>query len=100
MTDDENVSDIFDNLKTPTDVAIYIKKALDYGDVALAAAAIGDVTRFIGMAKIAEKTGIHRESLYRTFSDTGNPRLSTLTAVLKAIGLKLSVEALENTDQQ
>ncbi len=46
-----------------------------------------------GMAKIAKKAGIERESLYRALSPTGNPRLSTLVAVTKAIGLKLTVEA-------
>jgi probable addiction module antidote protein len=47
-----------------------------------------------GMAKIAKKAGIERESLYRALSPTGNPRLSTLVAVTKAIGLKLTVEAV------
>ncbi len=47
-----------------------------------------------GMAKVAKKAGIERESLYRALSPTGNPRLSTLVAVTKAIGLKLTVEAV------
>lgn len=46
-----------------------------------------------GVAKIAKAAGVERESLYRALSSRGNPRLSTLTAVLKAVGLKLSVEA-------
>jgi probable addiction module antidote protein len=46
-----------------------------------------------GVAKIAKAAGIERESLYRALSERGNPRLSTLTAVLKAVGLKLTVEA-------
>jgi probable addiction module antidote protein len=48
-----------------------------------------------GMAKIAKAAGVERESLYRALSPNGNPRLSTLTAVLKAVGLKLSVEAAQ-----
>jgi probable addiction module antidote protein len=47
-----------------------------------------------GVAKIAKAAGVERESLYRALSPKGNPRLSTLTAVLKAVGLKLSVEAV------
>jgi probable addiction module antidote protein len=46
-----------------------------------------------GIAKIAKKAGVERESLYRALSPSGNPRLSTLVAVTKAIGLKLTVEA-------
>jgi len=46
-----------------------------------------------GFAKIARAAGIERESLHRALSPKGNPRLSTLVAVAKAIGLKLTVEA-------
>jgi probable addiction module antidote protein len=46
-----------------------------------------------GIAKVAKAAGIERESLYRALSSRGNPRLSTLVAVAKAVGLKLTVEA-------
>jgi probable addiction module antidote protein len=46
-----------------------------------------------GIAKIAEAAGIERESLYRALSPRGNPRLSTLFAVTKALGLTLTVES-------
>jgi probable addiction module antidote protein len=46
-----------------------------------------------GLAKVAKAAGIERESLYRALSIRGNPRLSTLVAVTKAVGLKLTVEA-------
>ena len=45
-----------------------------------------------GVAKIAKAAGIERESLYRALSPRGNPRLSTLVAVTKAMGLTLTVE--------
>ncbi len=48
-----------------------------------------------GIAKVAKAAGIERESLYRALSARGNPRLSTLMAVTKAIGLKLTVETAE-----
>lgn len=47
-----------------------------------------------GIAKVAKAAGIERESLYRALSKRGNPRLSTLVAVTKAVGLKLTVEAV------
>ncbi len=46
-----------------------------------------------GVAKVAKAAGVERESLYRALSARGNPRLSTLVAVTKAMGLKLTVEA-------
>jgi len=45
-----------------------------------------------GIAKVAKMAGIERESLYRALSAKGNPRLSTLVAVTKAVGLRLTVE--------
>jgi probable addiction module antidote protein len=45
-----------------------------------------------GVAKIAKAAGLERESLYRALSRRGNPRLSTLFAVTKAMGLTLTVE--------
>jgi probable addiction module antidote protein len=43
------------------------------------------------MSALAERTGLSRETLYRTLSDKGNPRLDTLAAILAAFGLRLSV---------
>ena len=48
-----------------------------------------------GIAKVAKAAGVERESLYRALSTHGNPRLSTLVAVTKAMGLKLTVEAAQ-----
>jgi probable addiction module antidote protein len=46
-----------------------------------------------GMASTAAKTNLSRETLYRTLSARGNPTIKTLTAVLKATGLKFGVTA-------
>lgn len=48
-----------------------------------------------GMTKIAEEAGVAREALYRALSPKGNPTLKTITAVLKAIGMRLDVAPLE-----
>jgi probable addiction module antidote protein len=45
-----------------------------------------------GLGAVAAEAGISRESLYRALSANGNPTLKTLLAVLKAVGMKLSVE--------
>jgi DNA-binding phage protein len=44
-----------------------------------------------GLGAVAEQAGISRESLYRALSPRGNPTLKTLIAVLKTLGLRLSV---------
>lgn len=45
-----------------------------------------------GLGAVAAEAGISRESLYRALSAKGNPTLKTILAVLKAVGMKLSVE--------
>jgi probable addiction module antidote protein len=44
-----------------------------------------------GLGAVAAQAGISRESLYRSLSPKGNPTLKTLAAILKAVGLRLSV---------
>jgi probable addiction module antidote protein len=46
-----------------------------------------------GMASVAGKAELSRETLYRTLSVRGNPTIKTLTAVLKATGLKFGISA-------
>ena len=45
-----------------------------------------------GLALVATEAGISREALYRALSPKGNPTLKTLIAVLKTVGMRLSVE--------
>lgn len=45
-----------------------------------------------GLGAVAAEAGISRESLYRALSPKGNPTLNTLVAVLKVVGMRLSVE--------
>ena len=46
-----------------------------------------------GLGVVAAEAGISREALYRALSPRGNPTLKTLLAVLKTVGLRLSVES-------
>lgn len=43
-----------------------------------------------GMAQIAERAGVSRETLYRTLSPRGNPTLKTLRSVVSATGFQFS----------
>ena len=85
--------DSADYIDTPEAVAAYLEAALEDGDAQIIAATLGDIARSKGMAIIAERTGLAREALYKSLSADGNPRLTTLLGVLKAMGLRLSVTA-------
>ena len=74
--------------------AAYLKLALQsLDDRAAGLLALRSVAEaYGGLALIAQQAGISREALYRALSAKGNPTLRTILAVLKAVGMKLSVE--------
>lgn len=47
---------------------------------------------FGGIQKVAEKAKVNPTSVYRTLSEEGNPELKSLTAILKVMGLRLSIQ--------
>lgn len=72
--------------------AEYLNAASEDDDPASYLAALRKVVEARGgMAAVAEKTQLSRETLYRTLSSRGNPTIRTLHAVLKATGLKFNV---------
>jgi probable addiction module antidote protein len=67
-----------------------IADALESGNAGYIAAALGTVARARGMAKVAKEAGVTRSSLYKALSPEGDPQLTTLLGVMKALGVKLS----------
>ncbi|MBS0507271.1 MAG: putative addiction module antidote protein [Proteobacteria bacterium] len=79
----------------------YLAAALDEADepggqVALLAA-LRHVAEAQGMAAVAARAGMPRESLYRALGPKGNPTIKTLLAVLGAAGLHLAVTRQDST---
>lgn len=87
---------VVDMLKADPEFAdAYLAAALEEADqpggqTALLAA-LRHVAEAQGMAAVAERAGIPRESLYRALSPKGNPTIKTLLAVMGAAGLHLAV---------
>ncbi len=77
-------------LKTEADIALYLEAALEDGDPALVAAALGDVARARNMSQLARDTGLTREGLYKALSGEGNPSFDTVMKVARALGLRLT----------
>ncbi|MFJ3294326.1 addiction module antidote protein [Enterobacter asburiae] len=74
------------------EIAVFMADALETGDSAYIAKALGFIARAKGMSTISQQTGLSREQLYRSFSDKGNPTLKTTLAVMKALGLGLTIK--------
>ena len=84
--------DAADYLRDERDIAAYLQAAIAEDDPRVLSAALGAVGRARGMTQLARDTGMSREALYRTLSADGNPELATLSKVLRAFGMRLSVE--------
>jgi probable addiction module antidote protein len=80
-------------LKSNADMALYLQAAFEEGDPTLIAAALGDIARAKGMARIGRAAGLGRESLHKALSPGGNPEFATVLKVIRALGLKLKVAA-------
>lgn len=81
-----------DYLRNERDIAAYLETMLADGDARAVPVALRTAAEAVGgMAALAERTGLSRETLYRTLSHKGNPRLDTLAAILDCFGLRLAV---------
>ena len=85
--------DSADYLKTEQDVTDYLEAVFADGDPALVTHALGVIARSKGMAKIAEKSGLGRESLYKALSRKGNPKIDTIIKVVHALGIAFKFAA-------
>jgi len=79
-------------LTSPEAQTDLLNDALASGDAAYVAQALGVIARARGMTEIAREAGITREALYRSLSEDGDPRLTTLLGVLRALGMRLTAE--------
>ena len=73
----------------------YLEIAFEDGDTKDIAIALGNIAKAKGMTKVAKEAGVTREALYKSLSENGDPKLSTLLGVMKALGLQLSVATTE-----
>jgi len=86
--------DLIESLQNPREAEAYLNAALEEEDPELFLLALRNVAEAQGgVAKLAEKTKLNRESLYKMLSERGNPELRSLDALLHALGFRLAVTA-------
>ena len=86
---------LLEDLKDTEEAAAYLTAALEDGSPDVFLLALRDVAEAHGIKRLAESTQLNRESMYRMLSDHGNPKLSSLTAVLNQLGMRLAIEVNE-----
>lgn len=85
--------DLIEALKDPREAAAYLNAAMEEDDRAVFLLALRNVAEAHGgMASVAEKARLNRESLYRMLSEKGNPEIKSVLCLLRSMGLRLSVE--------
>jgi len=79
--------------KDPAYAIELVNSILEDGDQAELLITLRQMTKaFGGVQTVAEKANLNPTQLYRTLSENGNPELRSLSAILRAMGLRLAVE--------
>lgn len=89
-----------EQLKQADDAKAYLEVALEEDEKDRDTAAFLEALRDVaeaqgGIGKLAERTNLTRQNLYRVLSKNGNPRLDTIGAILHGLGYRFSIKDLE-----
>jgi probable addiction module antidote protein len=84
--------DAAEHLDDEEAISIYLDEVMKIGDREHIVHALNTVARARGMTQIAKDAGIARQALYKSLGEGGNPTLSTLLGVMKALGVQLAVK--------
>lgn len=68
----------------------YLQDAMQEGDKEFMQA-LETVARAKGMTELAKRTGLSRESLYKTLNGETKPRFESIQKILAALNIKLSL---------
>lgn len=88
------VFDTANYLGSEEDITEYLRQVIEEGDPIELGAALGAIARTRGMAQLSRDTGLSRESLYKSLSGERAPRSDTLFRVMKALGIKLTLQTV------
>lgn len=85
--------DVVDYLDSEEAIAEYLSASLEDPDPEVFLRAMSSVARARGIAKIAQDSGLGRESLYKALAPGAKPRYETIRKLVDALGVKLIVTA-------
>jgi len=74
-------------------MAEYLTAAMEADNPDIFLAALSDVAKARGVARLAKDTGLGRESLYKTLAPGSKPRFDTIMKITKALGVPLAVKS-------
>ena len=88
---------LLEALKDPVEARAYLEVALDEceasGETAGLLLALRDVAQAQGgVGALADRSGLHRDQLYRILSSRSKPQLDKLMAIISALGFRLRLD--------
>ncbi len=81
--------DIAEHLESDEDIRQFLEEAAATGDSSDLIHALNIAARAKGMSEVARQSGVTRASLYKSLSESGNPRLDTISKIVHAFGCKM-----------
>lgn len=96
---------LLNSLKEPDEAAAYLQASFNEyqedGDFDAFLLALRNVANAQGgLAKLSEKAHLNRQSLYKTLSRSGNPKLDTFGSIMKGLGFTLTITPIEFRDRR
>lgn len=93
--------EFIDSLKDPKEADLYLRIAMEEyqedGDVEALLVALRNIAEAKGgMAKLAKKTHMNRQGLYKVLSNKGNPSLEKFGLILRGLGYRLAIQPEKN----
>ena len=85
--------EVYEYLDSDEMIEGYFEEVLQDGDPKLILSALNDIAKAKGMSKLAEKSGLGRESMYKALKPDAKPRFETIMKIIRAMGFTLSIQA-------
>ncbi|MEP7455052.1 addiction module antidote protein [Phyllobacterium sp. SB3] len=91
--------DTAEHLDSEEMIEEYLMAVCEDGTASEIARALGSIAKARGVADLARKTGLTRQTLYKALSGQGNPELATISKVADALGLRLTLVRAPKNEQ-
>lgn len=81
---------LIEYLTKPAEATAYLNSVAEDGELKYLLKALRNVVEAQGgIGALAKKTKLSRTTLYKTLSETGNPEIATLDAILAVYGIRI-----------
>lgn len=87
--------DVAEYLDSDEAIAAYLNEAIEENDSDLFLSALADIARARSMSKVAEDSGLGRESLYKALRPGAKPGFATIARIMGALGVRVVAKPIK-----